>query len=49
MHLKNGDKPYQSALDALSKWPEVVTAIGVRVDERTRRFIQYDSKAEPTI
>jgi len=29
MHLRNGDKPYLSSLDAMSYWPEKETAIGV--------------------
>jgi hypothetical protein len=39
MHLKNDDKPYQTALDALSRWPEVVTAIGVRMDDKDHLHI----------
>ncbi|UHA73717.1 nucleotidyltransferase family protein [Paenibacillus sp. 481] len=34
MHVKNGMEPYQSTADALSRWPEVVTAIGVRINDR---------------
>ncbi|MGX1827457.1 nucleotidyltransferase family protein [Paenibacillus taichungensis] len=34
MHLRNGNKPYQSTEDALRYWPEIVTAIGVRLDEQ---------------
>lgn len=33
MHLRNGTVPYQSTEDALRYWPEVVTAIGVRLDQ----------------
>ncbi|WP_246033163.1 nucleotidyltransferase family protein [Shewanella canadensis] len=29
MHLRNGDKPYSSALDAMGYWPEKETAIAV--------------------
>jgi hypothetical protein len=32
MHLRNGDEPYTSSSDAISKFPESVTAIGVRLD-----------------
>jgi hypothetical protein len=39
MHGKNGDEPYRSTSDALSRWPEVVTAIGVRLDEEDRLHI----------
>lgn len=34
MHLRNGTAPYQSTEDALRYWPEVVTAIGVQLDEQ---------------
>ncbi|WP_454441116.1 nucleotidyltransferase family protein [Vibrio bathopelagicus] len=30
MHTRNGDKPYQSVLDAMSYWPEKETAVGVK-------------------
>jgi hypothetical protein len=30
MHLRNGDKPYKSTLDAMSYWPEKETAVAVR-------------------
>jgi hypothetical protein len=30
MHLRNGDAPYVSALDALRGWPETATAVAVR-------------------
>ncbi|GAM58762.1 hypothetical protein JCM19231_5001 [Vibrio ishigakensis] len=30
MHVRNGDRPYVSSLDAMSFWPEKETAIGVR-------------------
>ncbi|WP_339303319.1 nucleotidyltransferase family protein [Paenibacillus sp. FSL R5-0519] len=36
MHLRNGTVPYQSTEDALRYWPEVVTAIGVQLDEEGR-------------
>ncbi len=32
MHLRNGDKPYSSALDAMGYWPEKETAIGVSLN-----------------
>ncbi|CAH1207077.1 nucleotidyltransferase family protein [Paenibacillus sp. JJ-223] len=34
MHLRNGTEPYQSTLDALRHWPEVVTAVGARLNEQ---------------
>lgn len=30
MHLRNGDRPYQSVLDAMSFWPEQETAVAIR-------------------
>ncbi|MGI9283662.1 MAG: nucleotidyltransferase family protein [Endozoicomonas sp.] len=30
MHERNGDKPYQSSLDAMAHWPEKETAVAVR-------------------
>lgn len=30
MHLKNGDKPYLSSIDAMSYWPEKETAVAIR-------------------
>jgi uncharacterized protein len=32
MHLRNGDRPYRSARDAMRYWPETATAVGVRLD-----------------
>ncbi len=32
MHLRNGDAAYTDTMDAMSYWPEVETAIGVRID-----------------
>lgn len=38
MHLVNGDEiqPYTSSVDAMSKFPETVTALGLTLDERDR-------------
>ncbi|MFM2591748.1 nucleotidyltransferase family protein [Vibrio harveyi] len=36
MHLKNGDKPYQSTLDAMSYWPEKETAVASRLNEKNQ-------------
>ncbi|MEZ8034646.1 nucleotidyltransferase family protein [Vibrio crassostreae] len=30
MHIRNGDKPYQSSLEAMSFWPEKETAVGIK-------------------
>lgn len=32
MHLRNGDAPYRSTMDAMRCWPETATAVGVRLD-----------------
>jgi len=32
MHLRNGDRPYRSAKDAMRYWPETATAVAVRLD-----------------
>jgi len=31
MHERNGDRPYDSTLDAMRYWVEVETAVGVRL------------------
>lgn len=31
MHVRNGDRPYLSTSDALTHWPETVTAVAVRL------------------
>ncbi|WP_399425288.1 nucleotidyltransferase family protein [Vibrio campbellii] len=36
MHLRNGDKPYQSTLDAMSYWPEKETAVAARLNEKNQ-------------
>jgi hypothetical protein len=36
MHIRNGEAPYLSTEDALSRWPETVTALGVSLDEEDR-------------
>jgi len=33
MHLRNGDEPYTSAKDAVSRWPETATAIALRLTD----------------
>lgn len=32
MHLRNGDAAYGSAAEAMMRWPETATAVGVRLD-----------------
>ncbi|MHA2705811.1 nucleotidyltransferase family protein [Vibrio owensii] len=36
MHLRNGDKPYQTTLDAMSYWPEKETAVAARLNEKNQ-------------
>lgn len=31
MHLRNGDRPYESATDSMAYWPETATAVAVRL------------------
>jgi hypothetical protein len=33
MHLRNGDPPYTSVVDAMGRWPETATAVAVRQTE----------------
>ncbi|GAA0137231.1 nucleotidyltransferase family protein [Paenibacillus sp. YSY-4.3] len=33
MHIRNGAPPYASTADAMSRWPETATAIGVRLTD----------------
>ncbi|WP_233532167.1 nucleotidyltransferase family protein [Paenibacillus alkalitolerans] len=33
MHLRNDDKPYKSVADAMKRWPETATAVGIRLDK----------------
>ncbi|MFN1650305.1 nucleotidyltransferase family protein [Vibrio rotiferianus] len=36
MHLRNGDKPYQNTLDAMSYWPENETAVAARLNKNNQ-------------
>lgn len=38
-HLKNGDEPYASTEDALAKWPETATTVGVTMSDGTLRLV----------
>ncbi|MCJ2185213.1 nucleotidyltransferase family protein [Novosphingobium beihaiensis] len=31
MHLRNGDSPYRSTADAMTRWPETATAVAARL------------------
>jgi hypothetical protein len=39
MHLYNGDAPYASSTDALSKWVETPTCIGVSLDKQDQLIL----------
>jgi hypothetical protein len=34
MHLRNKESPYKSVEDAMKRWPETVTAIGLSLDQK---------------
>lgn len=36
MHVVNGMPPYSSSVDAISKFPETATALGVSLDEQNK-------------
>lgn len=40
MHLKHGDNPYKSTLDAMRYWPEKQTSIGARLDHSDNVIVQ---------
>lgn len=40
MHLRNGDRPYTSSLDAMSFWPEIQTSIGVTFDDSDKLILK---------
>jgi len=39
MHIKNNDEPYTSITDAISRWPETVTAVGITLEEDTVKVV----------
>lgn len=41
MHIKNGDPPYRSIVDAMSYWPEKETAVAVRIKQDKQLEIIY--------
>lgn len=34
MHIKHNDQPYRDTTDAISRWVEIPTCVGVRLDEK---------------
>lgn len=41
MHLKHGDSPYQSTLDAMQFWPEKQTSIGVTLNDEGAIVVRH--------
>lgn len=41
MHLKHGDNPYNSTLDAMRYWPEKQTCIGAKLDHNGDVVLQH--------
>jgi uncharacterized protein len=39
MHQRNGDEPFRSTFDAISKFPETATTIGVYLDGTTSHLV----------
>jgi hypothetical protein len=39
MHLRNGDEPYTSTLDAISRWPETATCVAVTLLDDSVRLV----------
>ena len=39
MHVVNGDKPYESTVDAISRFPETATSIAVKLDQHNELIL----------
>ncbi|MDG4837647.1 nucleotidyltransferase family protein [Micromonospora sp. WMMD967] len=39
MHLRNGEEPYTSTLDAISRWPETATCVAVTLRDDSVRLV----------
>lgn len=39
MHIRNGESPYISTMDAVKRWPETATAVGAMLDETDQLMI----------
>ncbi|WP_231933564.1 nucleotidyltransferase family protein [Micromonospora coxensis] len=46
MHLRNGDEPYTSALDAMSRWPETATCVAVTLRGDSVRLMSCHGLAD---
>lgn len=49
MHLVNGISPYSSSVDAMSKFPETVTALGLSLDEQGRVILSAPCGVEDLV
>ncbi|WP_181742462.1 nucleotidyltransferase family protein [Terrilactibacillus laevilacticus] len=49
MHRVNGISPYTSSVDAISKFPETATALGVKLDQNDRLLLTYPCGLEDVI
>lgn len=56
MHVLNDSPPYESSVDAISKFPETATSLGLKVDEDDRLILAaphgledvFEMKVRPT-
>ncbi|BCL13135.1 hypothetical protein GCM10017556_08740 [Micromonospora sagamiensis] len=46
MHLRNGDEPYTSTLDAMSRWPETATCVAVTLRGDAVRLVSCHGLAD---
>ncbi len=49
MHRVNGISPYTSSVDAISKFPETATALGMKLDQNDRLLLTYPCGLEDVI
>nr|WP_239587431.1 nucleotidyltransferase family protein [Bacillus pakistanensis] len=49
MHLVNGIPPYTSSVDAISKFPETATALGLKLDENEQLLLAAQHGIEDAI
>ncbi|WP_244368101.1 nucleotidyltransferase family protein [Micromonospora echinofusca] len=46
MHLRNGDEPYTSTVDAMSRWPETATCVAVTLRDGSVRLVSCHGLAD---
>jgi len=49
MHVVNNIQPYTSSVDAISKFPETATALGVKLDEEDKLILTAPCGIEDVI